>query len=86
MFGGEGIPFIQVNGTGVKLIQTIRPTNTTISPIGVGVIADARVWMREPPMKLSRFTRKKMVLLLFWTSEDFTAIDKAIVDGKKIYS
>ena len=47
--GGEGIPFIQVNGTGVKLIQTIRPTNTTISPIGVGVIADARVWMREPP-------------------------------------
>ena len=47
--GGEGIPFIQVNGTGVKLIQTIRPTNTTISPIGVGVIADARVWMNEPP-------------------------------------
>ena len=47
--GGEGIPFIQVNGTGVKLIQTIRPTNTTISPIGVGVIADARVWMKEPP-------------------------------------
>jgi hypothetical protein len=47
--GGEGIPFIQVNGTGVKLIQTIRPTNTTINPIGVGVIADARVWMNEPP-------------------------------------
>ena len=21
-----------------------------------------------------------------WTSEDFTAIDKAIVDGKKVYS
>jgi len=47
--GGEGIPFIQVNGTGVKLIQTIRPTNTTISPIGVGVIADARVWVIQPP-------------------------------------
>ena len=47
--GGEGIPFIQVNGTGVKLIQTIRPTNTTIRPIGVGVIADARVWVIQPP-------------------------------------
>ena len=47
--GGEGIPFIQVNGTGVKLIQTIRPTNATIRPIGVSYISDARVWMKEPP-------------------------------------
>ena len=47
--GGEGIPLIQVNGTGIQFVQTIRPTNTTISPIGVGVIADARVWMKEPP-------------------------------------
>ena len=38
--GGESIPYIQVNGTGVKLIQTIRPTNTTIRPIGVGDIGD----------------------------------------------
>ena len=37
--GGDGIPFIQVNGTGVKLIQTIRPTNTTIRPIGIGDIS-----------------------------------------------
>jgi len=50
--GGESIPFIQVNGTGVKLIQTIRPTNTTINPIGVGVIADARVWMTQPPQAI----------------------------------
>ena len=47
--GGEGIPFIQVNGTGIQFVQTIRPTNTTISPIGVGVIADARVWTIQPP-------------------------------------
>ena len=47
--GGDDIPFIQVNGTGVKLIQTIRPTNATIRPIGVGYISDTRVWMREPP-------------------------------------
>ena len=47
--GGDNIPFIQVNGTGVKLIQTIRPTNTNIKPIGVGVISDARVWVIQPP-------------------------------------
>ena len=47
--GGEGIPFIQVNGTGVKLIQTIRPTNATIRPIGVNYISDARVWTIQPP-------------------------------------
>ena len=47
--GGDNIPFIQVNGTGVKLIQTIRPTNTTIKPIGVGAISDSRVWVIQPP-------------------------------------
>jgi len=50
--GGEGIPLIQINGTGIQFVQTIRPTNTTISPIGVGVIADARVWMTEPPQAI----------------------------------
>ena len=47
--GGEGIPFIQVNGTGINLIQTIKPTDTTIRPIGIGVIADARVFMNNTP-------------------------------------
>jgi len=37
--GGESIPFIQVNGTGVKLIQTIRSSN-----IGIRNIADARIF------------------------------------------
>jgi len=41
------IPFIQVNGTGVKLIQTIRPSN-----IGVNYISDARVWTIQPPQAL----------------------------------
>jgi hypothetical protein len=50
--GGDSIPFIQVNGTGIQLIQTIRPTNATIRPIGVSVIADARVWMTEPPQAI----------------------------------
>ena len=50
--GGESIPYIQVNGTGVKLIQTIRPTNATIRPIGVSYISDASVWTIQPPKSL----------------------------------
>ena len=46
--GGDSIPFIQVNGTGIKLIQTIRPTNATIRPISVSYISDARIWQNEP--------------------------------------
>ena len=42
--GGEGIPFIQVNGTGIKLIRNVRP-----SSIGVGNIADVRVFMNNAP-------------------------------------
>ena len=42
--GGEGIPYIQVNGTGIKLIQNVRPSN-----IGVRYISDARIWTIEPP-------------------------------------
>ena len=45
--GGEGIPFIQVNGTGIKLIQNIRPSN-----IGIRYISDARVWTIQPPTAL----------------------------------
>ena len=47
--GGEGIPFIQVNGTGIKLIQPIK---SSIRPIGIGYISDARVWMQEPPQAI----------------------------------
>ena len=42
--GGESIPFIQVNGTGVKLIQTIRSSN-----IGIRNIADARIFESRSP-------------------------------------
>jgi len=44
--GDSGIPFIQVNGTGIKLIQPIR---SSVNYIGVGNISDARVWMINAP-------------------------------------
>ena len=48
----SSIPFIQVNGTGIQFVQNIQPTNATIRPIGVSYIADARVWMTQPPQAI----------------------------------
>ena len=47
--GDSGIPFIEVNGTGIKLIQPIRSSTSSIRPIGVGYISDARIWTVQPP-------------------------------------
>jgi hypothetical protein len=47
--GNDGIPFIQVNGTGIQFVQKIQSTDTSIRPIGVGVIADARVFEAGAP-------------------------------------
>ena len=47
--GGESIPYIQVNGTGIKLIQPIRSSTSSIRPIGVSYISDARIWTVQPP-------------------------------------
>ena len=38
------IPFIQVNGTGIKLIQ--------VRPVGVRYISDTRVWAVNPPQAI----------------------------------
>jgi len=50
--GGESIPFIQVNGTGIKLIQPIRSSTSSIRPIGVSYISDARIWTIQSPKSL----------------------------------
>ena len=47
--GGDSIPFIQVNGTGINFIQPIKASTSTIRPIGIGDIADARVFMNDTP-------------------------------------
>ena len=47
--GGESIPYIQVNGTGIKLIQPIK---SSIRPIGIGYISDARIWTIQSPKAL----------------------------------
>ena len=47
--GDNNIPLIQVNGTGVKLIQPIKSSTSIIQPVGIRNIADARVWVKNTP-------------------------------------
>ena len=48
----SSIPNIQVNGTGIRFIGTLKPEETGINRIGVRGIADARVWLIEPPQAI----------------------------------
>ncbi len=46
------IPYIQVNGTGIKFIGTRRIGNNKIRPIGTTRIADSRVWLNDVPQAI----------------------------------
>ena len=47
--GGENVPLIQVNGTGIQFVQKIQSTDTNITPISVNQIADARIFENNAP-------------------------------------
>jgi hypothetical protein len=47
-----GADNIRVDGNKVQFVQSIESTDTNIRPIGVSEIADARVWMTEPPQAI----------------------------------
>ena len=46
------IPYIQVNGTGIKFIGTRRIGNNKIRPIGTTRIADGRIWLNDVPQAI----------------------------------
>ena len=48
----SGTTNIRVDGNKVQFVQSIESTDTNITPIGVSAIADARVWMQEPPQAI----------------------------------
>ena len=48
----DGADNIQVDGNEVQFVQSIDSTDTSVRPIGVSAIADARVWMTEPPQAI----------------------------------
>ena len=47
-----GADNIRVDGNKVQFVQSIESTDASIRPIGVSAIADARVWMTEPPQAI----------------------------------
>ena len=46
------IPYVQVNGTGIKFIGTRRLGNNKIRPIGTTRIADGRIWLNDVPQAI----------------------------------
>ena len=46
----------------------------------------ARIQRNVEHLEIIKAYKKEDEETSIWTSEDFTAIDKAIVDGKKVYS
>ena len=46
------IPYVQVNGTGIKFIGTKQIGNTNIRPVGVRRVADNRIWLTDVPQAI----------------------------------
>ena len=46
------IPYVQVNGTGIKFIGTKEIQNSSIQPVGVRRIADNRIWLKDVPQAI----------------------------------
>ena len=46
------IPYVQVNGTGIKFIGSQRIENNKIQPVGIRRIADNRIWLNDVPQAL----------------------------------
>jgi len=47
-----GADNIRVDGNKVQFVQSIESTDASVRPIGVSAIADARVWMTDPPQAI----------------------------------
>jgi len=48
----DGADNIRVDGNEVQFVRSIDSTDTSIKPIGTNEIADARVWVTEPPQAI----------------------------------
>tara|TARA_B100000131_G_scaffold275702_1_gene278479 strand:- start:103 stop:1008 length:906 start_codon:yes stop_codon:yes gene_type:complete len=46
------IPYVQVNGTGIKFIGTKEIKNNSIQPVGIRRIADGRIWLKDVPQAI----------------------------------
>jgi tripartite-type tricarboxylate transporter receptor subunit TctC len=67
-------------GDSVTLINTAQTSDETDDEY------KAKIKRNVEHLELIKLYKKADETTSIWTTEDFTAIDKAIVDGKKLYS
>ena len=67
-------------GDSVTVINTAKASDETDEEF------KAKIKRNVEHLEIIKAYKKLDETTSIWTSEDFTAIDKAIVDGKKIYS
>ena len=67
-------------GDSVTVINTAQETGETDADF------KDRIKRNVEHLEIIKAYKKTDETTSIWTSEDFTAIDKAIVDGKKVYS
>jgi len=68
--------------------DSVTLINTSTSAVNGETDAEwkARIKRNVEHLEIIKAYKKEDGTTSIWTSEDFTAIDKAIVDGKKVYS
>ncbi len=67
-------------GDSVTLINTAQTSDETDDEY------KAKIKRNVEHLEIIKLYKKADETTSIWTTEDFTAIDKAIVDGKKLYS
>tara|TARA_R100001163_G_scaffold63848_1_gene56686 strand:- start:288 stop:539 length:252 start_codon:yes stop_codon:yes gene_type:complete len=67
-------------GDSVTLINTAQASDETDEDF------KAKIKRNVEHLEIIKLYKKADETTSIWTTEDFTAIDKAIVDGKKLYS
>ena len=76
----EVAAIFKASGYSVTLINGTKETDETDAEW------KEKVQRNVEHLEIIKAYKKEDGTTSIWTSEDFTAIDKAIVDGKKIYS
>ena len=79
--------------TAEEIATIFKSAGDSVTVIGIAKTGDqteddykAKIKRNVEHLEIIKAYKKLDETTSIWTSEDFTAIDKAIVDGKKVYS
>ena len=79
--------------TAEEIATIFKSAGDSVTVIGIAKTEDqteddykAKIKRNEDHLEIIKAYKKLDKTTSIWTTEDFTAIDKAIVDGKKVYS